>query len=354
MVDYTVFNTDSIMSNIDTQGKGEKMIPTTDAKTDSYIAAVVQAAPIQSDLTGTLDKVDSLVKEACKKGAKLVLFPEGFIGGYPKGQYFGSYVGGRTDEGRDAYRRYWEGAIDVPGPAVDVLAGIAKKNDISLVIGVIERDGGTVYCCVLFFGNDGTYLGKHRKLMPTGSERLIWGFGDGSTMPVFNTPLGKIGSVICWENYMPLMRMSMYSKGIQIYCAPTADPRDSWIGTMQHIAIEGRCFVLACNQFLRRGDVASDLPNQFGDDPDIVLQRGGSCIIDPFGKILVGPYFEGEAVLTARIELDAIARGKFDFDVTGHYARPDVFQLIVDDRPKIPVTNLSSISQNIFENKGAL
>jgi nitrilase len=296
---------------------------------------------------GTLDKVDTLVIEACRKDAKLVVFPEAFIGGYPKGQSFGSYVGGRTDDGREAYRRYWEAAIDVPGPAVDILAKIAKKNCIVLVVGVIERDGGTVYCCVLFFGSDGTYLGKHRKLMPTGSERLIWGFGDGSTMPVFDTALGKIGSVICWENYMPLLRMAMYSKGIQIYCAPTADPRDSWTASMQHIAIEGRCFVLACNQFLHRREVAIDLPNQFGDDPEALLQRGGSCIIDPFGKILVGPDFDGEAVLTARIDLDEITKGKFDFDVSGHYARPDVFQLIVDDRPKVPVTNISSGLPNV-------
>lgn len=322
-------------------------------KTDRYIAAVVQAAPILSDLPGTLGKVGALVEDARKKGAKLVVFPEGFIGGYPKGQCFGSFLGGRTEQGRDDYRRYWEAAIDVPGPTVDVLAGIAKENEVVLVIGVIERDGGTLYCSVLFFGNDGSYLGKHRKLMPTGSERLVWGFGDGSTMPVFDTSLGKVGAVICWENYMPLLRMSMYSKGVQIYCAPTADPRDSWIASMQHIAIEGRCFVLACNQYLRRGDVLADPPNQFGDDADYVLQRGGSCIIDPFGKILAGPAFEGEAVITAHIDLDEIVRGKFDFDVTGHYARPDVFQLFVDDRPKVAVTNISSTVPAV-ENKGVL
>src|SRR6185503_6071073 len=185
---------------------------------------------------------------------------------------------------------------------------------------------------------DGAYLGKHRKVMPTASERLVWGFGDGSTLPVFDTPLGRLGAVICWENYLPLMRAAMYSKGIELYCAPTADPRDSWVASTRHIAVEGRCFVLSCNQFNRRRDFPADYRTRFGDDPETIVTRGGSCIVDPFGNFLAGPNTEDEAILVADIDPAQIIRGKFDLDVVGHYARPDIFQLHVDERPKQPVT----------------
>jgi nitrilase len=169
--------------------------------------------------------------------------------------------------------------------------------------------------------------------MPTASERLVWGFGDGSTMPVFETPLGRIGAVICWENYMPMMRMYMYSKGIQLYCAPTADDRDTWLPTMQTIALEGRCFVLSACQYLLRGDCPEDYRAIQGDEPGTVLMRGGSCIVGPMGQVLAGPNFEGPCILTADLDLTDLARGKYDFDVTGHYARPDVFRLYVNERP---------------------
>ena len=161
--------------------------------------------------------------EAPHKGARLVLFPEAFISGYPRGLDFGAVVGSRTDEGREDFRRYWESSVDVPGRVVDYLARTASSNAIYLIVGVVERDAGTLYCTVLFFSPDGTFLGKHRKVMPTGSERLVWGFGDGSTLPVYETEFGKVGAVICWENYLPLLRASMFAKGIEIYCAPTAD-----------------------------------------------------------------------------------------------------------------------------------
>lgn len=310
-----------------------------------WIASVIQGTPVPFDQRGTLAKVEDLVASAVSGGAKLVVFPEAFVGGYPKGHMFGSFVGGRSDEGRDAFREYWESAIDVPGPCVEALAAIAGRHGVHMVIGVIERDAGTLYCCVLFFGPTGEFLGKHRKLMPTGAERLIWGYGDGSTMPVFDTPLGKLGAVICWENYMPMMRTAMYAKGIQIYCAPTADSRPTWVASMQHIAIEGRCYVLASNQFLRRSDFPDAYASLYGDDRDAVVQAGGSCIIDPFGRILAGPAFGEEAILTAEIDLRNVARGKFDFDVTGHYARPDIFRLTVDERRQAPVTVIPSTRQ---------
>lgn len=303
-----------------------------------HCVAVVQAAPVAFNVARTLQKVRDLTAAAKERGARVTLFPEAFVSAYPRGLGFGATVGSRSAEGREQFRRYWESAIDVPGPHVDELARIAQASQTHLVIGVVERDGGTLYCTVLFFGPDGRYLGKHRKLMPTGSERLVWGFGDGSTLPVLETDVGRIGAVICWENYMPLLRAAMYAKGIEIYCAPTADGRDTWLPTMQHIAQEGRCFVLSCNQFARRSDYPADYTTAFGDEPGTVLSRGGSCIIGPLGQILAGPDFSGETILTAHIDLNEIARARLDFDAVGHYARPDVFRLIVDETSRSPVS----------------
>jgi len=302
-----------------------------------FVAAVVQSSPVVFETKATLAKVRDLTADASRLGAKLVVFPEAFIASYPKGLDFGARVGLRTSKGRDDFRRYFDSAIAVPGPATEELARTAKASNVHLVIGVIEREIGTLYCTVLFFGADGTFLGKHRKLMPTAMERLIWGFGDGSTLPVYDTPLGKLGAVICWENYMPLMRMAMYAKGIQLYCAPTADDRDTWMATMQHVALEGRCFVLTACQHLRRGDCPPDYAAVQGDAPETVIMRGGSAIINPMGQILAGPVFDREIILTAEIDLGEIVRGKYDFDVVGHYARPDVFRLHVNEKAAPPV-----------------
>jgi nitrilase len=300
--------------------------------------AVVQAAPVAFDLVRTLAKVKDLAADAGTRGAALTLFPEAFVSAYPRGLDFGAVVGSRTREGREQFRMYWESAIDVPGPHVDTLASVARANKTHLVIGVVERDGGTLYCTVLFFGPDGGYLGKHRKLMPTASERLVWGFGDGSTLTVLDTAVGRVGAVICWENYMPLLRAAMYAKGVEIYCAPTADDRATWLPTMQHVALEGRCFVLSANQFARRGDYPAEYATEFGDDPSTVLSRGGSCIVGPLGQVLAGPDTSGETILTADIDRDEIARARLDFDVVGHYARPDVFTLRVDESRRTPVS----------------
>lgn len=306
---------------------------------DAKRVAVVQAAPVVFDRAATLAKVGRLAAEAAGKGARLVLFPEAFVSGYPRGMSFGTVIGSRTQEGRDHFRRYWESSIDVPGPAVDELAALANQLEIHLVVGVIERDGGTLYCTALFFSPDG-YLGKHRKVMPTAAERLIWGFGDASTLPVFDTPLGRLGAVICWENFMPLLRMAMYSKGIQIYCIPTADGRETWLSTVRHIAMEGRCFVLSANQFARLSDFPSDIKNELASRPDDVVCLGGSCIVGPLGNVLAGPDFSGETILFADLDLGDVARGKYDFDVTGHYARPDLFRLEVDESAQKPVVSV--------------
>jgi nitrilase len=299
--------------------------------------AVVQAAPVAFDRDQSLARTAELAGAAAQQKAQLILFPEAFVSGYPRGVDFGAKVGSRTPEGRELYRRYWESSVDVPGPATAHLGSVARAARAFLVIGVVERDGGTLYCSVLFFSPDGTLLGKHRKVMPTASERLVWGCGDGSTMPVLDTPIGRIGAVICWENYMPLLRTHMYSRNVQLYCAPTADDRDTWLATMRHIALEGRCFVLSSNQFARRADYPADYPAIQGDDPATVMSRGGSCIIDPLGRVLAGPDFDGPTILYAEVDLDEIVRAKFDFDVVGHYARPDVFQLLVNESKAISV-----------------
>ena len=295
--------------------------------------AVVQAAPVAFDRDCTLARVRALALEARERGARLAVFPEAFVSAYPRGMTFGAVVGDRTPDGRDWYRRYWESSVDVPGRAVDELGAIALDAEMYLVIGVIERDGGTLYCTVLFFSPNGEYLGKHRKLMPTASERLIWGQGDGSTMPVFDTPIGKLGAAICWENYMPLYRTALYAKGVQVYLAPTADSRDGWLASMRHIALEGRCFVLSSNQFARKRDYPLDYPGDFPGDADTIVTRGGSCIVNPLGEIIAGPVYDEEAILTADIDLGDTIRGKFDLDVVGHYARPDVFRLVVNEKP---------------------
>jgi nitrilase len=222
----------------------------------------------------------------------------------------------------------------VPGPATHALGLLARESKVHLVVGVIERDGLTLHCTALIFDSSGLLVGKHRKLMPTGAERLVWGFGDGSTMPVPSTPLGRIGTVICWENYMPLLRASMYAKGVQVWCAPTADARPTWLPTMQHIAMEGRCFVLSTNQFCRRSDFPKDYASTLPDDPDAIVCRGGACIVDPLGTVLAGPLWDQEGIVTAEVDLAATVRGGYDFDPVGHYARPDIFRLHVDETPR--------------------
>lgn len=312
-------------------------------------AAVVQAAPVVFDVARTLDKLADLTADAARQGAELVVFPEAFVSAYPKGLDFGARLGMRSPEGREDFRRYFESAIDLPSPESEAIGRAARTAGVHLVVGVMERAGGTLYCTALMYGPDGRLLAKHRKLMPTALERLVWGFGDGSTISVVDTPLGRLGSVICWENYMPLLRMAMYAKGVQLYCAPTADDRPTWLPTMQTVALEGRCFVLSACQYLTRGDCPPDYAAIQGDDPGTVLMRGGSCIVGPLGQVLAAPDFTGETIRIAELDRRDIARGKYDFDVTGHYARPDVFRLHVNERPQPAVVSNSGTPGDPFE-----
>lgn len=304
--------------------------------------AVAQAAPVLFDAQATVEKACRWIGEAAGQGARLVLFPEALIPAYPRGLSFGTVVGSRSADGRHTWEKYWANAVEVPGPITEALGSAAREAGIYLAIGVIERDSqfsrGTLYCTLLYFGPDGRLLGKHRKLKPTAAERLIWGEGDGSTLPVIPTEFGKVGGLICWENYMPLARMAMYSKGVEIYLAPTADPRDSWQATLRHIACEGRCFVLGCNQFVTRAMYPAHLAESedLTSLPEIVC-RGGSAIVSPLGDVLAGPLYDEEGILYADLDMGEIPRSRFDFDVVGHYARPDIFQLIVNEQPMLPV-----------------
>jgi nitrilase len=305
---------------------------------DRVTAAVAQAGSYLFDTARSLAKARDLVAEAARQGAEVIVLPEAFLGGYPKGLDFGVTVGSRTAAGREEFRRYWDAAIDVPGPETAALAALTRDLGCHLVVGAVERGagggrGGTLYCSALFFGPGGL-LAKHRKLMPTAAERLIWGCGDGSTLPVVDTGRARLGAVICWENLMPLLRTAMYAKGVDLWCAPTVDDRETWQATMRHVALEGRCFVLAACQYLLRADQPSDVHSAQGDDPGTVLIGGGSVIVSPLGEVLAGPLRDGEGILTAELDLGELARARFDFDPVGHYARPDVFTLHVDERAK--------------------
>ncbi|WP_315118189.1 carbon-nitrogen hydrolase family protein [uncultured Clostridium sp.] len=298
--------------------------------------AVVQASPVIMDLNATVEKTLILIKKAKKMGANIVVFPESFIPAYPRGLSFGFVVGSRTMEGRKDWQRYYENSVAVPSTITDILGKAAEEAQIYLSIGVTEKDdrelNTTLYCTNLFFGPNGQLLGKHRKLKPTGTERCIWGEGDGSTLTVVDTPYGKMGSLICWENYMPLARMAMYAKGVKIYIAPTADSREEWQCTMRHIALEGRCFVIGCNQYVEKSMYPADLNYYYEleSQPEIMCP-GGSCIVDPFGKYVVEPVFNKEEILIADLELDQIIQSRIDFDVVGHYSRPDVFKFTVEE-----------------------
>jgi nitrilase len=264
-----------------------------------------------------------------------MLFPEVIIPGYPRGLIFGTAVGGRTPEGREMFLRYWENSIEVPGPETQQLSKWSKEAKAYVAVGVTERDitSDTLYCTLLYFSPEGKLIHRHRKIKPTAAERIVWGEGAGLDLNVLDTDLGKLGGLICWENYMPLARMALYSQGLEIYLAPTADCRDSWQATLAHIACEGRCFVLGCNQYLTKQHYPADLRKKLVADHPSLPSSGGSVIFGPMGKPLVGPVFGKEAILTAEIDPREIIKAKMDFDVIGHYSRPDLFNFEWKKKP---------------------
>lgn len=300
---------------------------------------VVAALQIGSDPRGkaaTLEAVLGFEAEIAASGASLVVMPEALLGGYPKGEAFGTRLGYRLPEGRAAFARYHGNAVDLDGPEVAALAGMSRRTGAAMVLGVIERAGSSLYCTALFIEPERGLVAKHRKLMPTGLERLIWAQGDGSTMPVVESRAGRIGAAICWENHMPLFRAAMYARNVEIWCAPTVDDRDIWRSSMRHIAHEGRCFLVsACQVMASPGELGIRADEWDADRP---LIRGGSMIVGPLGDVLAGPVEMETTLISARIDVAALAGARYDLDVVGHYARPDIFGLTVNETPRPGVT----------------
>lgn len=303
---------------------------------------LVQDSPIFFDKEKTIDKVEDLTKKYAKQGCELIVFPESFIPGYPRGFSFGAKIGSRTKEGRNLYSEYHKNSIDLESKDLDRLTKLAKNEKVYLVIGVTEKQNtnGSLYCSMLYISPTDGLLGVHRKIKPTGTERIVWGEADGESLVTFQTKIGKLGGLICWENYMPLARMAMYKKGVEIYIAPTADAREEWTATMQHIALEGRCFVLGCNQFFTKSMYPDKYQIDVQDEPEDMC-RGGSVIVSPLGKIIAGPLYDEAGGVIAELDLEEINLSKLDFDVIGHYARNDIFQFDVLNQPEIENENTS-------------
>lgn len=301
---------------------------------------VVQATPALYDLEKTVEIILSWIEKGANEGCELLLFPESFIPCYPRGLNFDAIIGRRTDKSRDQWLDYWNNSLDITSEYVDKISAAIKKANLFVALGVTEKEeiGGSLHCSLLYFDNEGNLLGKHRKLKPTGLERYIWAESDGSTLVTYQTKVGRLGGLICWENYMPLARMSMYNQGVEIYLAPTADSREAWQATMQHIALEGRCFVLAANQFVKKSDYPAAYQADLSNEPEIMC-AGGSVILSPLGEVLAGPLWNQEGLLTAELDFSVLAKSKLDFDVVGHYSRKDVFKFEVVNQPptvKVP------------------
>lgn len=297
---------------------------------------LMQESPIFFEKEKTIAKVKELVIKYAARGSQLIVFPESFIPGYPRGLTFGNTVGNRTDDGRKMYAEFYNSSFDINSGDLKTLEELSKSQNVYLVIGVTEKQNsnGSLYCSMLYISPTSGLLGVHRKIKPTGSERLIWAESDGKDLVSFDTPIGKLGGLICWENYMPLARASMYKQGVQIYIAPTADQRETWTSTMRHIALEGRCFVLGCNQYFEKSMYPDKYRSFVGNEPEIIC-RGGSIIVAPSGKVIAGPLFDQAGALQAEIDLDDIILSKLDFDPVGHYSRDDIFEFNVLNQPSI-------------------
>lgn len=297
--------------------------------------AVVQAAPVLFDKEASLEKALSLIGECAEREAEFIVFPELYIPCYPYGMTFGFTVGARNEAGRRDWVRYYESSVLVPGPETEALAGAAREAGAWLSIGVSERDDttGTLYNTNLIFSPEGELVSHHRKLKPTGSERVVWGDANKGYFPIAETPWGPAGAMICWESYMPLARMALYQKGVTLYIAPNTNDNEEWQSTARHIAIEGKCYMINCDMVFTKEMYPEDLASiqDYEGLPEVVC-RGGSSIVDPTGKIVAGPVWDEEAILLADLDMTRVYANKMEFDAVGHYNRPDVFRFEFEEK----------------------
>ncbi len=304
--------------------------------------AVVQESSVLLDRKRTIEKAVRLIEQAGSGGAGLVIFPEAFISGYPA-WVWRLRPGGDFGISQQLHERLFDSAVDIEAGDLQLVCNAAKKNKVTVVCGLNEREGksrgATLYNTVVIIGNDGTILNRHRKLMPTNPERMVWGFGDGSGLKVVDTPAGRLGTLLCWESYMPLARYALYAQGVEIYIAPTYDSGDKWLGTMQHIAREGRCWVVSSGVVLTNSDIPADLPNRETLYPatEEWINPGDSTVIAPGGEIVAGPLRKEKGILFAEVDARRAGVSKRDLDVTGHYSRPDIFTLTVEARAQSAV-----------------
>ena len=310
---------------------------------DGYKIAAIQATPVYMDREATLKKACKLIAEAGRNGARLAVFPEAFIPAYP--DWIWNVPPGKISLNQKLYSELVEQSVAIPGPAIDILCNAALDAGIYVVIGVNERNvdasGGTLYNTLVYIGPQGNLLGRHQKLVPTAPERTVWAYGDPSTLEVYDTDLGKIAGLICHENYMPLVRYSLYGRGVELYLAPTYDESEAWHSTLRHIGREGRVFAIGCCMVLRKEDVLSHSPQlePYYEGTDEWINCGNSMIADPNGEILAGPIKKVESILYAEIDRDMLLGTKWNLDVGGHYARPDAFQLTVNMTP-LPILSI--------------
>lgn len=301
---------------------------------DKCTVAVIQASPVMFDKAKSTDKAVKLITEASQKGADLVVFPELFIPCYPYGLTFGFTVGSRTEAGRKDWKKYYDNSISIPGPETSQLCEASKAHHLYVSIGVSERveSNATLYNTNILISPKGEILTIHRKLKPTGTERVVYGDADSHFFPVASSPWGNIGSLICWESYMPLARVALYMKGVTIYIAPNTNDNEEWQATVKHIAIEGHCFVINCDMFFTKKMYPEDL-NESGEVKKLneTVCRGGSCIVDPYGHYVTQPVWDREEVIVAEIDLQMVIESRMEFDVCGHYSRPDVLKLQIND-----------------------
>ena len=301
---------------------------------DTCKLAVVQAAPVMFDKTACIEKALKLINECTANGAELIVFPELFIPGYPYGMTFGFRVGSRNADGRKDWKVYYDNSILANGPEMQQLIEKAKEQGIYLSIGYSERDAvtGTLYNSNMMIAPDGTAM-NHRKLKPTGSERVVWGDADRDYFPVMETPWGPMGNLICWESYMPLARVALYQKGISLYISPNTNDNPEWQDTIRHIAIEGHCYFINCDMFFTRADYpkTASAGEEIAKLPEISC-RGGSCVVDPFGHVVSDTIWDQEGIIYAELDMQKVPASKMEHDVCGHYARPDVLKLQVEDK----------------------